>query len=157
MPWCQIETQRQNLGWSRKNRFIALPGKGGHRGLLPLTTMCPNLGGFGEELYSNGLNAVVQLLKSCLTVCNPTDYSMPGFSVLHSLPEFAQTYVHWVSDAIQPSHPLLPASPLALHLSQHQGLFQWVGCSYQVAKYVWGLLSFNLVSGNFLMKFLWFL
>ena len=54
--------------------------------------------------------------------------------VLHYLPEFAQTHVHWVSDAIQPSHPLSPPSPLALNISQHQGLFQWVGFLNQVAK-----------------------
>ena len=54
------------------------------------------------------------------------DCSTPGFPVLHYLPKFAQTHVHWVGDAIQPSHPLLPPSP-ALNLSQHQGLFQWVG------------------------------
>ena len=52
-----------------------------------------------------------------------------GSSVLHYLPEFAQTHVHWVSDAIQPSHPLLPPSPPALNISQHQGLFQWVSSS----------------------------
>ena len=54
--------------------------------------------------------------------------------ILHYLPEFAQIHVHWVSDAIQPSHPLSPSSPSALSLSQHQGLFQWVGSLYQVAK-----------------------
>ena len=61
------------------------------------------------------------------------DCSMPGFPALHCLLEFAQTHVHWVSDAIQPSHPLLPSSPLAFKLSQHQGLFQWVSSSSQVA------------------------
>ena len=54
--------------------------------------------------------------------------------VLHHLLEFAQTHVHWVSDAIQPSHPLLPPLPPALNLSQHQDLFQWIGSSQQVAK-----------------------
>ena len=54
------------------------------------------------------------------------DYGMPGFPVLHYLPEFAQAQVYWVDDTIQPSDPLLPPSP-ALNLSQHQGLFQWVG------------------------------
>ena len=62
--------------------------------------------------------------KSCLTLCNLMDYSMPGFPVLHRLPEFARTPVHQVGDAIQPSHPLLPASPLAPSLTQNQGLFQ---------------------------------
>ena len=54
------------------------------------------------------------------------DFSTPDFPVLYYLPEFAQTHVHWVDDAIQPSHSLPPTSPPALNLSQHQGLFQWV-------------------------------
>ena len=54
------------------------------------------------------------------------DCSMPGSPVLHHLPEMAHIHVHWVNDAIQPSHPLLPASPPAFNLSQHQGLFKWV-------------------------------
>ena len=62
------------------------------------------------------------------------DCSTPGFPVLHYLPELAQTHVHWVGDAIQPSHPLLSPSPSALNLSQHQGLFQWVSSSHQVAE-----------------------
>ena len=70
----------------------------------------------------------------CLTLCDPMDCSMPGFTVLHYFPEFAQTHVHWISDAIQPSHPLSSPSPPAFNLSQHQGLFQWVSSSHQVAK-----------------------
>ena len=61
--------------------------------------------------------------KSCLTLCDPKDCSTPGFLVLYCLLEFAQTHIHWVSDAIQPSHPLLPPSPPALNLSQHQRVF----------------------------------
>ena len=72
--------------------------------------------------------------KSCLTLCNPMDYSKPGFPVLHCLPEFAQSHIHWVNDAIKPSHPLFPHSPPILNLSQPQILFQWVGSSHQVAK-----------------------
>ena len=60
----------------------------------------------------------------CLMLCEPIDCSMPGIPVLLYLPEFAKTHVHQVSDAIQPSHPLLPALPPALSLSQHQRLFQ---------------------------------
>ena len=59
---------------------------------------------------------------------------MPGFPVLHHLPEFAQTHVHQVGDAIQPSQPLLSPSPPAFSLFQNQGLFQLVGSSHQVAK-----------------------
>ena len=62
-----------------------------------------------------------------------TLYSMPGFLVHHSLPELTQTHVHWVGDAIQPSHPLSSPSP-ALNLAQHQGLFHWIGSSHQLAK-----------------------
>ena len=62
------------------------------------------------------------------------NYSRPGFPVLHHIPEFAQTHVHWVGDTIQPFHPLLLHSPPALNPSQHQGLFKWVSSSHQVAK-----------------------
>ena len=72
--------------------------------------------------------------ESSLTLCNLMDCSTPGFLVLHHLLEFAQTYVYWVGDAIQSSHPLSPSSPPALNLSQNQGLFKWVGSSHQVAR-----------------------
>ena len=72
--------------------------------------------------------------QSCLTLCDPMDCSMPGFPVLQHLPELAQTHVHWVSDVIQPSHPLLSTSPPAFNLSQHQSLFQWVSYSHQDVK-----------------------
>ena len=62
--------------------------------------------------------------KSCPTLCDPMVCSMPGFPVHSILPEPTQTHVHWVSDAIQPSHPLSPPSPLAPNPSQHHGLFQ---------------------------------
>ena len=72
--------------------------------------------------------------KSCPTLCYPMDSSMPGFPVHHHLlPKTAQTHTHWVSDAIQLSHPLSSSSP-AFSLSRHQGLFQWVSPSHQVVK-----------------------
>ena len=64
--------------------------------------------------------------QACLTLCDPKNCSMPGLPVYHHLPEFTQTHVHWVGDAIQLSHPLSSPSPLALNLSQHQGLYKWV-------------------------------
>ena len=73
-------------------------------------------------------------MLSCPTLCKPMDCNTPGFPVLHYLLEFAQTHVYWVSDATQPSHLLSPTSPPAINLSQHQGLFQWVGSLHQVAK-----------------------
>ena len=70
------------------------------------------------------------ITKSCPTICNPMDCSTLGFPVLHYLLESVQTHVHWVGNAIQPSHPLSPPS-YALNLSQHQRFFQWVGFSHQ--------------------------
>ena len=72
--------------------------------------------------------------QSCPTLCDPTDCSMPGLPVHHQLPEFTQTCVHRLGDAIQPSHPLSPPSPPAFNLSQHQGLLQWVSSSHPGAK-----------------------
>ena len=116
------------------------------------------------EVEGNFLNLVKNITKYlwkvlvaqlCLILCDPIDCSTSSFPVLHHLPEFAQTHVHWASDAIQPSHPPLPPSPLALSLSQHQGLFKWVGFLHQVAKVLehqlqhqsfqyWGLISFRI-------------
>ena len=78
--------------------------------------------------------------QSCLTLCDPMNHSTPGLPVHHQLPVFTQTHVHWVSDAIQPSHPLSSPSPPASNLSQHQGLFKWVISPRQVAK----VLEFQL-------------
>ena len=78
------------------------------------------------------------------TLCDPMDCSTPGFPILHHLPELAQTHVHWVGDAIQPSHPLLAPSTPALNFSQHQGLFQWVSYSHQVATGLASALPMNI-------------
>ena len=78
--------------------------------------------------------------QSCPTLCNPMDRSTPGLPVHHRLPEFTQTHVHRVGDAIQPSHPLSSPFPPAPNPSQHQSLFQWVNSSHQVAK----VLEFQL-------------
>ena len=84
--------------------------------------------------------------QSCLTLCDPMDCSTPGLPVHHQLLEFTQTHVNWVSDSIKPSHPLSSPSPPAPHTSQHQGLFQWVSSSHQVAK-VLGF-SFSISPSN---------
>ena len=68
---------------------------------------------------------------SCLSLCDSMNCSMPVLPVHHQLQEFTQIHVHWVGDAIQPSHPLSSPSPPALNLSQHQGLFQGVSSSHQ--------------------------
>ena len=72
--------------------------------------------------------------QSCLTLSDTMDCRTPGLPVHHQLPEFTQTHVHWVSDAIQTSHPLMSPSPPTFNLSQHEGLFKWVGSLHQVAK-----------------------
>ena len=84
--------------------------------------------------------------QSCPALCHPMDCSMPGFPVLHCLPEFAQTHVHWLSDAVQPSNPLSPSS--ALSLSQNQHLFQWVGSLHQVAKGIGASTSASVLLMN---------
>ena len=84
----------------------------------------------------------VQLLGQA-RLCNPMDCRTPSFPVHHQLPELTQTHVHWVGEAIQPSHPLWSPSPPAFTLPQHQGLFKWVNSSHQVAKVLEPHLSIN--------------
>ena len=83
--------------------------------------------------------------QSCPTLCNPMNHSMSGLPVHHQLPEFTQTHVHWIGDAIQPSYPLSSPSPPALNLSQHQSLFKWVSSPHQVVK----VLEFQLQHQSF--------
>ena len=83
--------------------------------------------------------------QSCLTICDPMNRSMPGLPFHHQLPELIQTNVHQAGDAIQPSHPLLSPSPPAPNPSYHQGLFQWVSSSHEVAK----VLEFQLQHQSF--------
>ena len=97
---------------------------------------------FVDWLYQNQFSSVTQL---CLTLCNPMDFSTPGFPVHHQLLKLTQTHVHWVGDAIQRSHPLSSPSPPTFNLSQHQGLFQWVRSSHRVAK----VLEFQLQHQSF--------
>ena len=109
------------------------------------------------KLNKQGDNIIIVLLyyycsvqfssvtQSCPTLCDPMNHSMPGLPVPHQLPEFTQTHVHRVGDAIQPSHPLWSPSPPAPNPSQHQGLFQWVNSSHEVAK----VLEFQLQPQSF--------
>ena len=89
----------------------------------------------GHAAFSPGLRIVV-VVQSCsvMAFCIPMDYSTPGLPVPHHLLEFAQVHVHCISDVIQPSHPLTPSFPSALNLSQHQVLFQQVGCLHLSAE-----------------------
>ena len=97
-----------------------------------------------KTLHAAWWVAVVQSL-SHVWLCDPMACSTPGFPVHHYLPKFTQTHVHWVGDAIQPSHPLSSSSPPAPNPSQHQGLFQWVNSWHEVAK----VLEFQLQHQSF--------
>ena len=105
----------------------------------PLQWKCGISGPPGKSLFVSfyaikwfsQFSSVTQL---CLTLCDPMNRSTPGLPVYHQLPEFTQTHAHWVGDAIQPSHPLSSPSPPAPNPSQHQGLFQWVNSSHEVAQ-----------------------
>ena len=96
------------------------------------------------------------VIGSCPTICDPMNCNTSGFPDLHHLPGFAQSHIHWISDAIQWSRPVLSPSPPDFSSSQHQSLFQWVGSSHQVAKvsdlqlqhqllqWISGLISFGI-------------
>ena len=91
-------------------------------------------------------SSVSSVAQSCPTLCDPMNCSTSGLPVHYQLPEFIQTHVYWVGDAIQLPHPLWSPSPPAFNHSQHQGLFQWLSSSHQVAKY-WSF-SFSLSPSN---------
>ena len=112
--WRSGEPPHQSKPIPRANKLPAI-----------ITLVCKSI---NSQSVDN--SSVAQL---CPTFCDPMDCSMPGFPVHRQLSEFTQIHVHRVSDAIQPSHPLPSPSPPAFNLSQHQGLFQWVGSSHQVA------------------------
>ena len=96
-------------------------------------------------IFSAGKSQFSSVSQSCSTLCNPMDWTIPGFPVHHQLPKLAQTHVHQVSDAIQPSHPLSSPSPPDFNPSQHHHLFQKVSSSHQVAK----VLEFQLQHQSF--------
>ena len=104
--------------------------------------------GFTLCIYNLPHTASVQfssVAQSCLTLCDPMNRSTAGLLVYHQLPEFTQTHVCRVGDAIQPSHPLSSPSPPAPNPSQHQSLFQWVNSLHEVAK----VLEFHLQHHSF--------
>ena len=107
--------------------------------------LIPSYWGFSSVQFSS-------VAQSCPTLCDPMDCSMPGLPVHHQLLEFTQTHVHWVNDAIQPSHPLSSPSHPTFNLFQHQGLFKWVSSSHQVAEVLefqhWGLGLHNMNLGE---------
>ena len=101
-----------------------------------------------KDVYKLGYSTIQfsSVTQSCPTLCNPMNRSTPGLPVHQQLPESTQTHVHWVGDAIQPSHPLSSPSPPAPNPSQHQGLLKWVSSSHQAPK-DWSF-SFNISPFN---------
>ena len=124
--YCKKLTQSSGLSWQAGNPYIE------------------------QAVRKEGCNAwawvgtsTVQfssVAQSCPNLCDPMNHSTPGLPVHHQPLEFTQTHVHWVSNAIQPCHPLSSPSPPAPNPSQHQDLFQWVNSSHEVAK----VLEFQL-------------
>ena len=130
--WSQAAKACCQQNWMQKLKPTNQHWEGG-KGKLVITYSTR----FITRLCGNCLCLHVQfssVAQLCPTLCDPMNLSTPSLSVPHQLPEFTQTHVHPVSDAIQPSHPLLSPSPPAPNLSQHQGLFWWVNSSHEVAK-----------------------
>ena len=117
--------------------YLNIPHSLGGLGLWRYWYLClkslPLVASTSFSYYLINTFVVVQSL-SCAQLCNSMDCSMPAFPLFHNLPEFTQTHVLWVGDAIQTSHPLSSPFPPASNLSQHQWLFQWVSSWYPVAK-----------------------
>ena len=112
-----------------------------------------------EAIMLSEMSQFSSVTQLCLTLCHPMDCSMPDFLVYHQLLELAQTHVHWVGNAIQPSHPLLSPSPPAFNLSQHQGLFKWASFSHQMAKvleFQFSITPSNEYSGPVTWRIDWF-
>ena len=111
---------------------------------------------WGSCLYSLHIKLFIQFssaAQSCPSPCDPMNCSTPGLPVHHQLPGFTQTHVHRVSDAIQPSHPLLSPSPPAPNPSQHQGLFQWVNSSLDRLIF-WDLSQLcSMASNSYISKY----
>ena len=122
IPWTIARQAPLSVGFSRQEyqSGVSFPSPGDlpHPEIEPGSLASPALaGGFFTIQFSS-------VAQSCLTLCDPMNCSMPGLPVHHQLPEFTQTHIHRVSDAIQPSHPLSFPSPPAPNPSKHQSLFQ---------------------------------
>ena len=133
--------QQSNTGLPHCRQILCHLSHQCHRDSLIL-----RVGSLADEAHSISSVQFSSVVQSCLTLWDPVNHSTPGLPVHHQLPEFTQTHVHWVGDAIQPSRPLSSPSPLAPNPSQHQGLFQWVNSLHEVAKY-WSF-SFNISPSN---------
>ena len=142
-PWT-IQTMQFSRLEYRSGQPFPSPGDLPNPGMEPRSPAL-QADSLPTELSGKSIVQISSVSQSCQTLCDPMDCSMPGFPVQHQLLELAQTHVHRVSDAIHPFHPLSSPSPPAFNLSQHQGLFQGVNYSHQVAK----VLEFQLQHQSF--------
>ena len=130
-PWTVVHQTPLPVGFFRQEYWSGLPclppGDLTDPGIKSKSLTWPAL---ASEFFIIQFSSV----QSSPTVCDPMEHSAPGLPVHHQLQEFTQTHVHWVGDAIKPSHPLSSPFPPAFNLSQHQGLFQWVTSLHQVAR-----------------------
>ena len=127
--WCLPTVSSSVVPFS--SRLQSFPASGSFQMSQLFVSGGQSIGASASVLPMNQFSSVAQ---SCLTLCDPMDCSMPGLPVHHQLPECTQIHVHWVSDAIQLSHPLSSPSPPAFNLSQHQGLFKWVSSLHRWPK-----------------------
>ena len=143
------KSKRCRGDWSLRQHKHAEGRKDTEAGKSRFDHICRTSARMKAECFGRGnLELTLQFSSvalSCPTLCDPMVCSTPGLPVHHQLPEFTQTHVHQVSDAIQPSHPLSPSSPPTSNLSQHQGFSKWVSSSHQVAK----VLKFQLQHQSF--------
>ena len=136
-PWTVAWQVPLSMGFSKQEYWSEFPFP--FPGNLPDPRIKPRSPG-SDPLPSEPSVQFSSVTQSCLTLCDPMNHSTPGLPVHHQLPEFTQTHVHRVGDAIQPSHALSSPSPPVPNPSQHQSLFQWVNSSHEVAK----VLEFQL-------------
>ena len=129
-PGSQLRSTEGGFAWNNQNNNL----------LKRLLVAEINIRKFRELCLRFSSVQFSSFAQSFPTLWDPMNHSTSGLLIHHQLPESTQTHVHWVGDAIQPSHLLSSPSPPALNLSQHQGLFKWVSSSHQVAK----LLKFQL-------------
>ena len=158
----QAEETGSKTRWMREGRMLN-PGRGQGTDMEAVDVgyrtawLVQSPWGWDDTIVTYGLQGPQQVTKSldtqfssvqslsCIQLWDPMDCSTPGLPVHHQRMEFTQTLVHWVGDAIQPSHPLLFPSHHTFSLSQHQGLFKWVSSLHQVAK----VLEFQLQHQSF--------
>ena len=146
LPWAEksLCLHRSPRIWWSLLQFLAEPSalQLDHYQTLPVTSFPVPVTNMWEKRPTKPFSSVQfsSVAQSCPTLCDPMSHSTPGLPVHHELPEFTHTHVHRVGDAIQPSHLLSSPSPPFPNLSQHQGLFQWVSSSHEMAK----VLEFQL-------------